>query len=312
MPFTLIELFLPIWALIALGYILRRWALRSESFWQRLNKLTYFALIPAMIVSALGSIQLGALPAGGIAITSLMANLAIFALLTGAYLLSPALRASRSEYTSVYQTSTRWNVPLGLVVTLSVFGEQTTPVTAIIMIASIPVINVVNVVFMVLVFRPATAPGRRVVLALLCNPLLLACIAGLIVTGFDLQIWPPADSALLTVGSIAPAAMLLGVGSGIYGAKLFDRVGPVFTASMIKLVAMPLVYLAFAILLGLPPLIASICMVFSAMPTAPNGYVLARQLGGDSRLYTSVLTIQTMVSLVTIPLWIWLAGQVSG
>ncbi len=260
-----------------------------------------------MIFSALSPVELGAIPTAVIAVTGLAANLTIFGLLTLAYLALPVLRSDRVSFTSVYQTATRWNVPLGLVVTLTVFGAQAAPVTAIIMITSIPVINLANVVFMVLALRTASAPGRQLASALLLNPLLLACLAGLVATGLELRIWSPVTEALEMTGSVAPAAMLLGMGSGMHGANLLERKGSVISASAARLFLMPALYLGFGIVLGLPLPLAMIGAVFAAMPTAPNGYFLARQLGGDARLYTSILTVQTAISLVTIPFWIWLA-----
>jgi predicted permease len=49
------------------------------------------------------------------------------------------------------------------------------------------------------------------------------------------------------------------------------------------------------------------CMVSAAVPTATSAYVLARQLGGDAPLVATTLTVQTAISFLTIPLFIWLA-----
>ena len=49
-----------------------------------------------------------------------------------------------------------------------------------------------------------------------------------------------------------------------------------------------------------------------AVPTAMNGYVLARQMGGDAELYATVTTQQTLLSFLTIPAVLAVAGQFSG
>ena len=43
-----------------------------------------------------------------------------------------------------------------------------------------------------------------------------------------------------------------------------------------------------------------------------NGYLLARQLGGDAELYAAVTTLQTAVSFFTIPAMLALAQFVGG
>jgi len=43
-----------------------------------------------------------------------------------------------------------------------------------------------------------------------------------------------------------------------------------------------------------------------------NGYLLARQMGGDAPLYAAVTTVQTVASFLTIPAVMWAAGLVAG
>jgi malonate transporter len=42
-----------------------------------------------------------------------------------------------------------------------------------------------------------------------------------------------------------------------------------------------------------------------------NGYLLARQMGGDAPLYAAVATVQTVASFLTIPAVMWAAGLVA-
>jgi hypothetical protein len=50
----------------------------------------------------------------------------------------------------------------------------------------------------------------------------------------------------------------------------------------------------------------------AAVPTAMNGYVLARQMGGDAELYAAIATIQTAFSFLSIPLVLGVVTQLSG
>ena len=52
----------------------------------------------------------------------------------------------------------------------------------------------------------------------------------------------------------------------------------------------------------------SYSILFYSLPTAPSAYILARQLGGDARLMTGILTTQTALSIITLPLWLALLG----
>jgi predicted permease len=43
-----------------------------------------------------------------------------------------------------------------------------------------------------------------------------------------------------------------------------------------------------------------------------NGYVLAKQMGGDAELYATVTTLQTLLSFATIPAALLIAAQFVG
>jgi len=47
------------------------------------------------------------------------------------------------------------------------------------------------------------------------------------------------------------------------------------------------------------------------VPSAPNGYVLARQMGGDAPLLAEILTMQIIAAAVTLPLVVALTKLVA-
>lgn len=43
-------------------------------------------------------------------------------------------------------------------------------------------------------------------------------------------------------------------------------------------------------------------VIFFSIPTAPTSYILTRQLGGDSELMAGIITSQTMLAAITLPI----------
>jgi predicted permease len=80
----------------------------------------------------------------------------------------------------------------------------------------------------------------------------------------------------------------------------------VWAATVIKLVLMPALVLGLALLLGLPPISRDVALLFAALPTATSAYILARQLGGDAELMAALITAQTLLAMLTLPLWLGL------
>jgi hypothetical protein len=49
-------------------------------------------------------------------------------------------------------------------------------------------------------------------------------------------------------------------------------------------------------------------MLSASVSTAMNGYILARQMGGDADLYAATASLQVVISMVSIPLALWLVS----
>jgi predicted permease len=94
---------------------------------------------------------------------------------------------------------------------------------------------------------------------------------------------------------------LLAVGAGLRPRALGNALRPILWASGIKLVAMPLVTAPLCALLGVRGPALAVAVIFAALPTATSSYILARQLGGDAELMAALLTTQTVLSALTLP-----------
>ena len=66
----------------------------------------------------------------------------------------------------------------------------------------------------------------------------------------------------------------------------------------------PAIFLSVAAGLGLGQTEVMTGIVIMAVPTASNGYILAKKMGGDAALYADILAWQTILSMFTLPLLI--------
>ena len=72
---------------------------------------------------------------------------------------------------------------------------------------------------------------------------------------------------------------------------------------------MPLVGLARAALLALPPAQATLVVMFAALPTAPTAYVLAVRMGGHGPFVAGLVTASTALSALSVPWWLAVAAR---
>ena len=110
--------------------------------------------------------------------------------------------------------------------------------------------------------------------------------------------------------SAAPrsAIGLLVTGAGLHLAGMFRPSLAASVAVFLKLVLMPVLAIALALWFGLSGSNLAIVAVCSAVPASSSAYVLARQMGGDAPLLAQIITLQTILAAITMPIVIALVA----
>ena len=76
-----------------------------------------------------------------------------------------------------------------------------------------------------------------------------------------------------------------------------------------RLIGMPAIIIAMSWLIGLEGLARTVAIIAGAVPTAASAYVMARKMGGNAELMSSIVTFQVIVAFFTLPLFIYLAEK---
>ena len=294
---------LPIFALIVLGALFRASGFLDAGFWRPAEKLTYFILLPALLIENLATADLAALPLYGPALIILVSLLVTLALLLR---LRRQIAPSGPEFTSVLQGAIRFNSYIGLAAAAALYGKPGLTVAAIAILALVPVGNTISVLALAR-YGSGKAPGAwATARAVIGNPLILACLIGAAL-GLSRTGLPFGAAPLLHIlGTAALPLGLLAVGAALDFASFRANPREIAASVAAKLVAVPILSWASGRLLGIGGVTLAVTILFQALPTAPSSYIMARQLGGDATLMAAILTVQTLASVVTLPVVLWL------
>ena len=295
----IILVILPVFLLIFIGQVCRRRSFPGDGFWAPAEKLTYYLLLPALIVIVLAEADFARLAVLPMALA--MAGAII--LMTGLVVaLRPLLEVDGPGFTSVYQSVVRLNAYIGLPVAFGLYGETGLAIAAVAVATFVPLVNVTST-FMLARYGTSAEPSLGGVLKqVAANPLILACLLGglLNVTGLGL---PPVVGDMLRILSRAALPIgLLAVGAGLDLAAARHAKWIAATSSALKLVALPAMTYALARWFGADPMTLSVGVLFTALPVATSSFILARQLGGDAALMVNLCAVQTLLAMVTLPL----------
>jgi hypothetical protein len=302
--FTVSYALFPIFGLIVLGQLLRKLKFPGDAFWPPAARLTYFVFFPALLTRTVGAAQLQNLE-----LLPMMAALAASVLLLSLIVLAskPLLPVDNPGFTSLFQGSIRHNTYVGLAAVAALLGTTGLTLAAVALVTLIPLVNLFSVMTLTRFAGQGSVGFTRMIKPIATNPLILACLvgAGLNLSGLGLPFF--FDELLNLLGRAALPIGLLVVGAGLDLSLLRYALSPIFIASGFKLMLFPAITALSCAAVGQPGEVVTTFVVFTALPCAPSAYILAMELGGDSRLMAAILTGQTILAAVTMPLMIiWL------
>ncbi|KWV46975.1 transporter [Bradyrhizobium macuxiense] len=305
---VVIAALLPVFLLIVLGVILKRTLMPADTQWHGLERLTYYVLFPVLLVQTLVKADLSQVPIAGVGGALLIAAL-VMSLLCLA-LRSPLARSGVDgpAFTSIFQGATRWQTYVALSVAGNLYGKVGLALASVAMVAIIPLVNVFSVAVLAHYASPRKQSMRAVVMTVVKNPLIWACIIGLAINIAHLplpQIWHEVANAL---GGSSLAIGLLVTGAGLHLEGMLRPSLAASVALVLKLVLMPVLAVALALWFGLTGSSLAIVAACAAVPTSPSAYVMARQMGGDAPLLAQIITLQTILAAITMPIAIAAVG----
>lgn len=283
-----------------------------SEFWGGVDRLAYWVLLPSLLFSKISTMELSASFIGPYAAVVTGGFVAAFSF---ALVVSLAVGFPGPVASSVVQGASRHNTFIALAATERLFGAAGQASAYLASSILIPITNVAVVVAMVLLHRnKETSPsvGRAVVRDIVRNPLLIAVAVGLVFNGLGAGKLPILHDIADLLGRAALPMVLLSIGAAIRLDGLRAAIPPLAVATIGKMVVFPLVILLLALALNLSLVPASVAMIYGSAATATSSYALARQMGGDAPLAATIVTLQTLLSFLTIPLAIAVTRLVIG
>lgn len=265
-------------------------------FFRQLEKLVYYVLFPALLFSSINQAHWSLGEASLLLVAVILLAAGAICL---AWLAAPLLKPDSNSMGSIAQCGFRFNTYLGLSLAQAVAGAQGTAIMALVVGLAIPICNIAAVSGM------AQGRGKRHLLKAICqNPLILATVFAFFWNIAQLPLPSPIAVSLQRLGVCALGLGLLCVGATLSLQGIKGQQTLILWVNVVKLFCLPLLALLIGLLLPLSLLERQMLLVYSALPTASSAHVLAAQMGGNARLVALTMSIGTLCSALTIPIWL--------
>ena len=306
---TTLNAIAPIFLIIATGYLLFKTRIVDESVWSAIEHICFYLLFPFLIIRTLSRADLGSVPVIDFMIVIIVAILGMSVLL----ILTQALvwrrfPQSGPSFSSIFQGATRFHGFVAIAVIGPLYGDDGVTLAALALAIMVPLLNVISVVVLSVYGHSDTRPEVvAVVKKIATNPLIIACIAGLLFN------WSGVPDILFDaidiIGAGGLGLALLAVGAGMNLGQAAQHKMLLTIGVLTRLIGMPAIVIAMSWLVGLDGLARTVAIIAGAVPTAASAYVMARKMGGNAELMSSIVTFQVIVAFFTLPLFIYIAEQ---
>ena len=302
---TIANALIPVLALILAGFLLQRNAFLPPAFWSGAEKLTYFLLMPATLIHSLAGKEIGSLPWVKL-LATVEGGVVASALLVMAWWLINR-RTEGPVLTSVFQGGVRFNTFVALALAENLYGREGLFLAAMAAGFMIILINILCVsLFSLTVGNGNGVDLKRFLRDLMRNPLIIACLIGVGINACGLKLPVAIDGILALGGKAAFPVGLMAVGAAYRAGNLILHWRPLMVSSSIQFLCKPLIAWQLATALGLTGVALNVTVLLFSVPTAPSAYILSRQMGGDHDSMAAIITVQTCLSFLTLPVTIWL------
>lgn len=295
----------PVFLLMVLGLFFRKIGWIDEEFAEKMNKFVFRIPLPVLVFNDLASVDFEqawntrfVLFCFLVTILSITASAAISLLLCS--------RALRGEF---IQASYRSSAALlGIAFIQNIYG--TAGMAPMMIIGSVPLYNIMAVVVLSF-FRPGQRgfdyqAVRKTLKGILTNPIILGIAAGLVWSAFGFSVPVIMGKTLDNIGAVAAPMGLMAMGASFDIKKASAKLKAASLAVFMKLVGFCAVFLPVAVCLGFrrEELVAILVMLGSA--TTVSCYVMARNMGHEGVLSSSVVMLTTLFSAFTLTGWLYL------
>ncbi|MDW7670118.1 MAG: AEC family transporter [Bacillota bacterium] len=171
----------------------------------------------------------------------------------------------------------------------------------------VPLFNILAVVILTAARTEDRRRGyvRKAATAIIRNPLILAIMAGAVVSFLPLEIPLVMTRAMSHISSLTTPLALIAIGASFVLKESIRNLKPVLFASGIKLILLPLATVWLALLAGFSGEDIILVYILFGVPTSTASYIMTAAMQGDGELAANIIMITTALSVFTMTAFVF-------
>ena len=297
---------IPVFLVMVIGYILKQLHIVDEPFLKTLNSFNYKISLPVLLFRDIAESDFYSVWDTKYVLYCFCVTLIS---ITVIWVLAALFYRNKAQLGELIQGSYRSSAAvLGIAFIQNIYSNS--GMAPLMIIGTVPLYNIAAV--LILSFTGPSSRGlnksslKASIKGILTNPIIIGILLGMIVSAGRISFPVIITKTINNISVLATPLALIGLGAGFEGRKALKQLLPTSIASFIKLVALPAIFLPLAISMGFTneKLVAILIMLGS--PTTVSCYIMAKNMGHEGTLTSSVVVTTTCLSSVTLTAYLFL------
>lgn len=295
----------PIFLTMILGWFFKRVGLMDDAFVKKMNQFVFRAALPVLVFQDLSAVDFLKVWDMRFVAFCFLATLISILAVTGVSCLLKDKRIQGEFIQASYRSSA---AILGIAFIQNIYGSS--GMAPLMIVATVPLYNVMAVIVLSVMKPEREGLSRKLVIqtlkGIVTNPIILGILAGILWSLLKLPMPVILEKTVKNIAVLATPLGLMAMGASFALKQASRQLGPAAAASFIKLVVLAAVFLPAAVHLGFTQekLVAILVMLGSA--TTVSCFVMAKNMGHEGTLTSSVVMLTTLFSAFSLTGWLWL------
>lgn len=294
---------IPLFLMMVTGYLLKMIGYVDASGAAMMNKLVFRLFLPALLFLDLAQEDFKAIWDGEMVLFCFVTT--ILSILIA--VLISLIDKDRKERGEIIQGAFRSGAAtLGIAFMLNIYDNATA--AALMIIGSVPLYNIMSVIILSVTAQDQeldrTGVLKKTVRNLVTNPIILSIAFGMLWSLLRLPMPVIMKKSVTYLGNVASPLALIVLGSEFEFKAAGAKLKEIAASSFAKLILFCVIFLPLAVLLGFrdEKLVAILIMLGSG--TTTSSFIMAKNMGHDGVISSSVVMITTLLMPFTMTLWL--------
>lgn len=297
---------IPVFLLMVLGYILKLLKVVDEPFVKTLNKFNFQITLPVLLFRDIAESDFYSVWDTSYVLYCFLVTLFCIVVI---WVLAAIFFKDKAQMGEFIQASFRSSAAvLGIAFIQNIYGNA--GMAPLMIIGTVPLYNVAAVLILSFTKPGSSEPDKSSITnsikGILTNPIIIGILLGMIVSISGISFPVIVSKTISNISSLATPLALIGLGAGFEGKKALKQMKPTIFCTITKLLILPLLFLPLATWMGFRDEKMVAILIMLGSPTTVSCYIMAKNMGHEGTLTSSVVVATTFLSSITITFWLFM------